>query len=169
GDFNVSRYPREHSGDRPLLSKAMMEFDQCIRKCEVKDLRQTGHLFSWSNKRTGVGAVAKKIDRAMGNWLWLKECSDFQAHFPPPDISDHSPCILPFQRPNFPGVRPFKYLNVWASHSSFLSVVEEVWSRCVEGSPLEVVGQKLRMLKPALKELHRTSFKDLVSVCASLK
>ncbi|GAV58353.1 Exo_endo_phos domain-containing protein [Cephalotus follicularis] len=84
GDFNVSRYPREHSGDRPLLSKAMVEFDQCIRKCEVEDLRQTGHLFSWSNKRTWDGAVAKKIDRAIGNWLWFKECSDFQAHFPPP-------------------------------------------------------------------------------------
>ncbi|GAV88870.1 Exo_endo_phos domain-containing protein/DUF4283 domain-containing protein/zf-CCHC_4 domain-containing protein, partial [Cephalotus follicularis] len=38
GDFNVSRFPREHSGDRPLFSKAMVEFDQCIRKCEVEDL-----------------------------------------------------------------------------------------------------------------------------------
>ncbi|GAV68832.1 Exo_endo_phos domain-containing protein, partial [Cephalotus follicularis] len=169
GDFNVSRFPREHSGDRPLFSKAMEEFDQCIRKREVEDLRKTGHLFSWSNKRTGAEVVAKKIDRAMGNWFWFKECSDFQAHFSPLGISDHSRCILPFQWPNFPGVRPFKYLNVWASHPSFLSVVEEVWSRCVEGSPLEIVGQKLRMLKPALKEIHRSYFKDPVSVCTSLK
>ncbi|GAV86640.1 LOW QUALITY PROTEIN: Exo_endo_phos domain-containing protein/DUF4283 domain-containing protein/zf-CCHC_4 domain-containing protein, partial [Cephalotus follicularis] len=93
GDFNVSRYPREHSGVRPLLSKSMVEFDQCIRKCEVEDLRKT-HLFSWSNKRSGARAVAKKIDRAMGNCYWFKECSDFQAHFPHPGISDHSPCIL---------------------------------------------------------------------------
>ncbi|GAV74067.1 Exo_endo_phos domain-containing protein [Cephalotus follicularis] len=126
GDFNVSRFPMEHSGIRPMLSKSTVEFNQCIRKCKIEDLQQTGHLFSWSNKRSGAGTVAKKIGRAMGNWYWFKEFSDLQAHFPPPGISDHSPCILAFQRSNSPGVRPFKYLNVWASNPSFLSVVEEV-------------------------------------------
>ncbi|GAV69755.1 hypothetical protein CFOL_v3_13256 [Cephalotus follicularis] len=124
GDFNVSRYPSEHSGERPLLSSHMIEFERCIRKCEIEDLRQTGHFFSWSNKRPGGEAVAKKIDRAMANWCWFKEFSNLQAHFPPHGISDHSPCILPFQRSIFPGVRPFKYLNAWASHPSFLGLVK---------------------------------------------
>ncbi|GAV87211.1 Exo_endo_phos domain-containing protein [Cephalotus follicularis] len=46
GDFNVSHYPSEHSGERLLSSSHMIEFEQCIRKCEIEDLRQTGHFFS---------------------------------------------------------------------------------------------------------------------------
>ncbi|GAV75294.1 hypothetical protein CFOL_v3_18773 [Cephalotus follicularis] len=83
-------------GGRPLLSKAMAEFEHCIRKREIEDLRQTGHLFSWNNKRTESGAVAKKIDRGLGNLWWFKEFSDLKAQFLRPGISDHSPCILPF-------------------------------------------------------------------------
>ncbi|GAV69035.1 Exo_endo_phos domain-containing protein [Cephalotus follicularis] len=169
GDFNVSRYPSKHIGERPLLSSHMIEFERCIEKCEIEDLRQTGHFFSLSNKRARGESVGKKIDRAMGNWCWFNEFSDLQAHFPPPGISDHSPCIMPFQRSIFSGARPFKYLNAWASHPSFLGLVKEVWSRRVEGSMLEVVGKKLRMLKPILKELHRNFFKDPVSECGKLK
>ncbi|GAV92739.1 Exo_endo_phos domain-containing protein [Cephalotus follicularis] len=103
GDFDVSRYPREHTGNRLVSSKAMEEFELCIRKCEIEDLRQTGQFFTWNNKRTGAEAIAKKIDRALGNWWWFKEFSDIQAVFPPPGISDHSPCILPLQRPSIRG------------------------------------------------------------------
>ncbi|GAV78195.1 hypothetical protein CFOL_v3_21663 [Cephalotus follicularis] len=147
----------------------MIEFERCIKKCEIEDLRQTRLFFSWSNKRAGGGAVAKKIDRAMDNWCWLKDFSDLQAHFPPPSISDHSPCILPLQRSNSPGVKPFKYLNAWDSHPCFLGLVKEVWSRRMEGSLLEVVGKKLRMIKPVLKELHRNFFKDPVLESAMIK
>ncbi|GAV92929.1 hypothetical protein CFOL_v3_36307 [Cephalotus follicularis] len=147
----------------------MLDFEQCIRKCEVQDLRQTGCFFSWSNKRTGNGAIAKKIDRVMGNWEWLKRFSSVQAHFPPPGISDHSPCIIPLSMPQSQGGRPFKYLNIWGEHPSFLGKVNEVWSLPVGGSPMERVARKLRMLKPVLKELHREFFKDPVTICANLK
>ncbi|GAV92873.1 LOW QUALITY PROTEIN: hypothetical protein CFOL_v3_36251, partial [Cephalotus follicularis] len=157
----------EHSGNRLVSSKAMEEFEHCIRKCEIEDLRQTGQFFTWNNKRTGAEAIAKKIDRALGNWWWFKEFSDIQAEFLPPGISDHSPCFLPLQRPSIRGGRPFKYLNVWASHQSFLGLVRDV-QRQLEGSPMEVVGKKLRLLKPLLKELHNRSFKDPSTVCTNL-
>ncbi|GAV70945.1 hypothetical protein CFOL_v3_14442 [Cephalotus follicularis] len=147
----------------------MMKFEQCIMKCEVQDLRQTGCFFSWSNKRSGNGAVAKKIDRVMGNWEWIKRFSFLQAHFPPLGISDHSPCIVRLRRPNNQGVRPFKYLNIWATHPSFLERVKEVWDLPVGGSPMEMVARKLRLLKPVLKELHRNYFKDPNMTCSKLK
>ncbi|GAV69150.1 hypothetical protein CFOL_v3_12651, partial [Cephalotus follicularis] len=68
GNFNVSRWPTKYSGGRPVLSKAMEEFGECIKKREMEDLRQTWLFFSWSNKRAGQGAIAKKIDRVFGNW-----------------------------------------------------------------------------------------------------
>ncbi|GAV86107.1 hypothetical protein CFOL_v3_29540 [Cephalotus follicularis] len=147
----------------------MEEFGECIKNCEMEDLSQTGLFFSWSNKRAGQGAIAKKIDRVLGNWGWFNECGNLQVHFPPPGISDHSPSILQLKRLSFSRARPFKYLNVWASHPSFLALVNEVWSQPVGGSPLEAVGRKLRMLKSVLKELHRKYFKDLSTTCTLLK
>ncbi|GAV59693.1 LOW QUALITY PROTEIN: DUF4283 domain-containing protein, partial [Cephalotus follicularis] len=67
GDFNVSRYPHEHSGSSQVISKAMKEFIDCLNAIEVDDFRQTGNLFSWSNKRKGSAAISNKIDRILGN------------------------------------------------------------------------------------------------------
>ncbi|GAV92701.1 LOW QUALITY PROTEIN: Exo_endo_phos domain-containing protein/DUF4283 domain-containing protein, partial [Cephalotus follicularis] len=168
GDFNVSRWPHEQSGGRAVVSKAMKELGECIKKCELEDLRQMGMFFSWSNKRAGGEAVAKKIDRVMGNWGWFNDFGQMHALFPPPGISDHSPCIIQFKKPSFTGSRPFKYLNVWASHPSFLEVVKQVWAQG-GGPPLVAVGMKLRMLKRALKEFHRTHFKELATDCSRLR
>ncbi|GAV92663.1 hypothetical protein CFOL_v3_36041 [Cephalotus follicularis] len=147
----------------------MREFGECIKKCELEDLRQIGMLYTWSNKRAGEGAVAKKIDRALGNWGWFNEYSQAQALFPPPGISDHSPCIIQVKKPSFTGSRPFKYLNLWASHPAFLEVVQQVWAQPVEAPPLDAVGMKLRLLKRALKEFHRTHFKELETECTRLR
>ncbi|GAV83750.1 LOW QUALITY PROTEIN: Exo_endo_phos domain-containing protein/DUF4283 domain-containing protein/UBN2 domain-containing protein, partial [Cephalotus follicularis] len=168
GDFNVSRSPNEHSGGRPVLSKAMREFGECIKKCELEDLRQAGCFFSWSNKRAGVEAVSKKLDRAMGNW-GFKEFNHVQALFPTPGISDHSPCIIQFKKARLSGSRPFKYLNILVSHPDFLDAVRQVWSQTMEDTPLEAVGKKLRMLKPVLKEFHRRHFNSLATECMKVK
>ncbi|GAV75836.1 Exo_endo_phos domain-containing protein [Cephalotus follicularis] len=53
GDFNVSRYPHEHSGGRGSFSIAMKEFESCIQKCELEDIRQSGRVFTSDNKRLG--------------------------------------------------------------------------------------------------------------------
>ncbi|GAV85491.1 Exo_endo_phos domain-containing protein [Cephalotus follicularis] len=169
GDFNVSRWPNEHSGGRPMLSKAIREFSECIKKCELQDLRQAGFFFSWSNKRTGVEAMSKKIDRVMGNWGWFKEFNHVKAMFPSMGISNHSPCIIQFKKAFISSSCPFKYLNVWASYPSFLDVVKQVWPQTVEASPLEAVRKKLRILKPVLKEFHTRHFNNLATECTRLK
>ncbi|GAV92699.1 hypothetical protein CFOL_v3_36077 [Cephalotus follicularis] len=147
----------------------MSEFGDCIRKCEVEDLRQTGCFYTWNNKRAGVEAVSKKLDRALGNWGWFKEFNHVQAFFPTLGVSDHSPCILQLKTSCRSGLRPFKYLNAWASHPEFLDVVRRVWAQPVDGNPLEAVGRKLRMLKQVLKEFHRKHFNNLTLECTKIK
>ncbi|GAV57210.1 Exo_endo_phos domain-containing protein, partial [Cephalotus follicularis] len=67
GDFNVTRYPHKHSGGRGSIFIAMKEFEGCIHKCELEDIRQSGSVFTWDNRRIGGDFVAKKLDRVMGN------------------------------------------------------------------------------------------------------
>ncbi|GAV67935.1 hypothetical protein CFOL_v3_11438 [Cephalotus follicularis] len=59
GDFNVSRFPHEHLNGPPRVSKAMSEFNECLKSMEVDDIRSVGRFFTWSNKRVGNFAVNK--------------------------------------------------------------------------------------------------------------
>ncbi|GAV92565.1 hypothetical protein CFOL_v3_35943 [Cephalotus follicularis] len=164
GDFNVSMLVQEQLGGKPGLSKSMMEFEACIRDCEIEDIRQTRCFYTWNNKRSGRELITKKLDRVMGNWLWFQQVGHLQVHFCAPGISDHSPAELHLRsRP--PGLgRAFKFLNIWASYPSFLGIVRQVWAAEVSGTPLEVVAKKLKLLKHALQRLHGNHFKNPTSL-----
>ncbi|GAV80743.1 hypothetical protein CFOL_v3_24203 [Cephalotus follicularis] len=173
GDFNVSRFPHEHSGGRPVVSRVMKEFEECIQACEIEDLRQLSRLFTWSNKGGRRGKrnelVTKKLDRVLGNWHCFNTLSHLQAHFLEPGISDHSPVVLQLQEVKSPIGRQFKYLNVWGSYLKFASVVQKAWQadlQSMHGSPLETVSYKLKLLKSLLRDLHWRYFNDIPSAAA---
>ncbi|GAV89257.1 hypothetical protein CFOL_v3_32675 [Cephalotus follicularis] len=166
GDFNVSRSVQEQLRGKLRLSKSILEFEDCIWDCELEDIRQTGCFYTWNNKRSGIDLITKKLDRVMGNWLWFQQVGHLQVHFHVPGISDHSPAKLQLRsRPPSLG-RSFKFLNIWASHPSFLGIVRHVWAAEVVGTLLEVVAKKLKMLKPALQRLHNEYFKNPASLVA---
>ncbi|GAV71622.1 hypothetical protein CFOL_v3_15112, partial [Cephalotus follicularis] len=149
-DFNLSRYPHERIGGRGSISSAMKEFESCIHKCELEDIRQSWRVFTWNNKRLGVDFMAKKLDRVMGNWQCFDSLSHLTSYFPTPGISDHSPAIIQFHNQDSPMGRNFKYLNTWASHLSFLNVVKAAWQAELpgrQGTPLEKIGRKLKLIK----------------------
>ncbi|GAV61483.1 hypothetical protein CFOL_v3_05010 [Cephalotus follicularis] len=144
----------------------MEDFEKCIQKCELEDIRHSGRVFIWTNKRLGEDFVAKKLDRVLGNWNCFDSTSHLSAHFPTLGISDHSPVVIHFQNQDHSFGRNFKYLNIWGSHPSFLSVVKEALLAELlgrQGTPLENVSHKLKRVKQGLKELHRKFFKDVSS------
>ncbi|GAV87789.1 Exo_endo_phos domain-containing protein [Cephalotus follicularis] len=121
GDFNVTRYGNEHASCSST-TKAMLEFNNAVMAAELEDLMSTGCVYTWNNRRMGNGAIAKKLDRALGNWQWFKSLGDTYAQFHPPGISDHSPITIQMRVQQFRG-RPFKFLNHWANDNRFLHVV----------------------------------------------
>ncbi|GAV77378.1 Exo_endo_phos domain-containing protein [Cephalotus follicularis] len=108
GDFNVSRYPHEHSGRRGIVSNAMKEFECCIHECELEDIKQSGRVFTWNNKMLGKDFLAKKLDRVIGNWHCFNSTSHLTAHFSAPGISDHSPVVIQFHNQDSTLRRNFK-------------------------------------------------------------
>ncbi|GAV87452.1 Exo_endo_phos domain-containing protein [Cephalotus follicularis] len=93
GDFNVTRFGTEHASIS-TITKAMQDFNKAVLTAELEDLTRTGCLYRWNNRMKGDGAIAKKPDRAHGNWQWFKSLGDTYAHFHPPRISDHSPITI---------------------------------------------------------------------------
>ncbi|GAV89526.1 hypothetical protein CFOL_v3_32940 [Cephalotus follicularis] len=102
----------------------------------------------------------------MGNWHCFNSMNHLKDHISAPGNSDHSPAIIQFHNLDSPLGRNFKYLNIWASHPSFLNVVKEAWLVELpgrQGIPLERIGHKLKLVKQGLKELHRKFFNDIAS------
>ncbi|GAV92397.1 LOW QUALITY PROTEIN: Exo_endo_phos domain-containing protein/DUF4283 domain-containing protein/zf-CCHC_4 domain-containing protein, partial [Cephalotus follicularis] len=150
GDFNVTRFGNEHSTSSGV-TKAMKDFNRAVLTAKLEDLSGSGMRYTWCNMRHGQGAISKKLDRALGNWLWFKHMGDSYAHFPP-GISDHSPITIQFRdKQQFRG-RPFKFLNFWSKSEKFLQTVEGEWAKVHNGSPLIVLHRKLKCLKACFKE-----------------
>ncbi|GAV83915.1 hypothetical protein CFOL_v3_27360 [Cephalotus follicularis] len=155
GDFNVTRYGSEHTSSR-TITKAMQEFNRTLVSAELEDLRSSGLLHTWSNMRTGEEAIAKKLDRALGNWQWFKTLGDTYAHFHPPGISDHSPVSIQVRNMQQYRGRPFKFINFWVKNEKFLQVVSQEWAKVHAGSPLIVIHKKLKSLKTCLRKFSTT-------------
>ncbi|GAV92786.1 hypothetical protein CFOL_v3_36164 [Cephalotus follicularis] len=151
GDFNVTRYGSEHTSSR-TITKAMQDLNRALTSAELEDLSCSGLHYTWSNKRTGTEAIAKKLDRALGNWQWFNILGDAYAHFHPPGISDHSSVSIRVRSRQQNGGRPFKFINIWAKHDKFSQVVRQEWDKGHAGSPLIVIHKKLKSLKSSLRE-----------------
>ncbi|GAV92610.1 hypothetical protein CFOL_v3_35988 [Cephalotus follicularis] len=115
----------------------MEEFNSAIRSVELEDLRSTGFKFTWNNMRSGLAAISKKLDRALGNWEWFRIFGDSYAHTYNQGISDHAPISIQMRQQVQTAGRPFKFLNFWAHHHDFLGIVRHIWSQTHAGSPCE--------------------------------
>lgn len=67
----------------------VQDFQCCMREVGLTDIPYSGSLFTRSNRRE-KGFLAKKLDRIMANFQWLKMFPEYYAQFLAPDISDHS-------------------------------------------------------------------------------
>ncbi|XP_028074446.1 uncharacterized protein LOC114276808 [Camellia sinensis] len=163
GDFNAIRYPYEKSGGSVSWSRVKEEFNSYILKSELVDLSYGGCQFTWANKRTSVDYIATKIDRVLVNEAWLDTFPASFATFLPSGISDHSPAVVNVSDKKSSFKKPFKYLDFWADHKDFNSVVSRVWNQYIYGVPTYRVCQKLRYLKPELKALNKKDFSDITT------
>ncbi|GAV81031.1 Exo_endo_phos domain-containing protein [Cephalotus follicularis] len=157
GDFNVSRFPHEQLNGPPRVSKAMSEFNECLKSMEVDDIKSVGRFFTWSNKRVGNFVVNKKLDRVLGNWEWHNHFNHSLAHFHNPGVSDHSLVSVSLSDFRSNGNKPFKFLNFWVKDDRFLDIVRRVWDQRAIDNPLETVLCKLRNLKRELKSVFKKS------------
>ncbi|KAK3189463.1 hypothetical protein Dsin_029024 [Dipteronia sinensis] len=95
GDFNVSRSGGESIGGCSRILGAMEEFNDCLQSLELDDLRFSGFLHTWCNKRSN-GCISKKLDRVLVNNDWLVKFENSEAIFFPSSISDHCPSMVNF-------------------------------------------------------------------------
>ncbi|KAK3193362.1 hypothetical protein Dsin_024672 [Dipteronia sinensis] len=93
GDFNVSRRVDESIGACFRISGAMEEYNDCLQSSELDDLRFTGFLHTWCNKRSN-SCISMKLDRVLVNNDWIVKFENSEAIFLPPIILDHCSSVV---------------------------------------------------------------------------
>ncbi|KAL7161752.1 hypothetical protein ACSBR2_042264 [Camellia fascicularis] len=152
GDFNVVQFSHEKMEGKEVWSHANEFFNSLVLEFELDDLCYKGCQFTWSNKRGGESLLMR------GGLLLILILMLF---FFPPGVSDHSPVVVHLGGEEAKFRKPFKFFDFWANHFSFLPRVHGVWVKYIRGSPMFRVCQKLKTLKPILKDLNKKEYSEI--------
>ncbi|XP_057771087.1 uncharacterized protein LOC130990877 [Salvia miltiorrhiza] len=159
GDFNAIKGAHERLSTAVPSRSACKEFCDFIDATNFIESPTSGLYFTWSGRRLLPRHVESRLDRALFSTSFAENWSDIVTHALPRVTSDHSPLIFKCSSNNAITRRPFKFLNMWVSHPSFLDMVNDSWSASVDSRcPIYRVMSKLRRLRGDIRIWNRTTF-----------
>ena len=129
GDFNDILNTEEKWGGNSPSNSRMSEFRNCINACNMIDLGLSGPKFTWSNCHDINSLIMERLDRALANPNWRILFPEASVSHLTRTHSDHCPILLTLC-PTIPHSlpRPFRFENIWFSHSEFPKIVEQAWA-----------------------------------------
>ena len=119
GDFNVVRFPSEHSGSANFTS-AMLRSTNFISKESLFDLPLVGRNFTWSN--SGKVVANSRLDRFLLSADWEEKFPSVCQRRLPRLMFDHFPILLEGGNLH-EGKKPFRFENMWLKDEGFLGRV----------------------------------------------
>jgi hypothetical protein len=158
GDFHSVLSPVHRINGAPVTMYETRDFQMCVDSLRLTELQFSGNFYTWCNKSIGPKRISSKLDWAFGDVTWMQVYGHLEPRFLPSSISDHSPMLLSFQCQVTTGGRPFRFLNILASHDEFHSRVAEAWHTDIQGNAMYRVWEKLKAVKRSMKILHKNSF-----------
>ncbi|XP_058096318.1 uncharacterized protein LOC131241978 [Magnolia sinica] len=152
GDFNITRYPEDHSRRR-RPSSAMARFSNWIQQEELIDLPLLGARFTWTNGR--ASPIQSRLDRLLVSPEWLEAFLTIKKITLPRTTSDHYPILLTVEDENW-GPKPFRFNSSWLHLEGLHQKIVEWWkSFQVKGFAGHKLLYRLKLLKEKLKEWRR--------------
>ncbi|XP_070056929.1 uncharacterized protein [Nicotiana tomentosiformis] len=80
----------------------------------------------------------------------------------PPEYEDFAFCTTNF-------VKPFRFLNFWTNHATFMDVVRHNWEADFIGDQFLMFKQNIKRVKAALSKWNRETFGDIIKQLAILE
>ncbi|GKV42356.1 hypothetical protein SLEP1_g49767 [Rubroshorea leprosula] len=161
GDFNTTLNYGERVKPSGVIWGDTSELKDFVSRMEVFDLQFSGAFFTWSNKQGENDRLWCKLDRVMANSTWVSAFPNTSVIFLNPQSSDHSPSLVTVDVLMNKKPKPFRFCNAWSKDETFLDLVREAWSVDIQGCPMFVVVQKLKLVKQKMKQLHRNRYGNL--------
>ncbi|XP_075082443.1 uncharacterized protein LOC142166836 [Nicotiana tabacum] len=161
GDFNVLLNEKEKIGGLPVYPPEYEDFAFCVNSCELFDTGYKGSPFTWWNGRPNAECIFRSLDIIFVN-------SPFQSLFPTTEVehlirtgSDHAPLFMTCGDKTTTFAKPFKFLNFWTKHASFMEAVRQNWQADFTCDPFLMFKQKLKRVKIALSKWSRLTYGDI--------
>ncbi|XP_075076924.1 uncharacterized protein LOC142163521 [Nicotiana tabacum] len=124
GDFNVILSEEEKYKTLPVYLIEIEDFAYCVDICALYDLGFKGILHTWWNVRFDIDCICKTLDRFFENQQFLDLSPILKVEHLIKYGSDHTPLLLSCNI-TVQVKKPFKLLNFWTKHETFLKVVKE--------------------------------------------
>ena len=91
GDFNALLYIQDRLGGDEVQDSEVREHAECIKYCELPEMRSFGSYYSWSNKGRNGKRLWSRIDRASTNLEWYNIFEFAQVDYMVEGISNRCP------------------------------------------------------------------------------
>ncbi|XP_070026034.1 uncharacterized protein [Nicotiana sylvestris] len=146
--FVYAKY--EKIGGLPIHPPEYEDFASCINSCGLFDQEYKESPFIWWKGRPNVACIFKRLDRILVNFPFQNMLPTIKVEHIIRIGSDHADFLMTCgeQTANF--FKPFRFLNFWAKHATFLDV-------------------KLKKLKATLSKWSREIFGDIFKQLAILE
>lgn len=118
GDFNNVVKVEEKIGGSMVSEKKYNDLNYMMNKTELYEMESKGDYFSWSNKQ-GENAIHSRIDRILGNTVWMQKHVNVVLTNMSPNVFDHSILILNEQLQSPVRTYNFKFTNSAADLDNF--------------------------------------------------
>ena len=147
GDFNEVLSPHER-GSQNVSQEGVADFSNFIQSVELMEILPSNGTFTWFH-----GSRKSKLDRCLANPEWVEKFPNLFVSLLNRTISDHCPLLLQSSSRNW-GPKPFRFMNCWISHPSYLPLIRQSWEKA---SNLPVT-EKLKLVKADLRDWNKTKF-----------
>ena len=159
------------------MTTDMQEFKECVNNIEVEDIASSGLFYTWTKNLHKVKAgiksgVLKKLDRIIGNEVFIGMFAQAHAIFLPYLISDHCPTMLNLPNAICAKKKAFKFANFVAEKKEFLPLVKQYWEEEFVGCEMFKTVKRLKNLKKHLKRLaweKGNVFENVINIRDKLK
>ncbi|XP_070013002.1 uncharacterized protein [Nicotiana sylvestris] len=160
-DFNVILSEEEKYGGLPVYLSEVEDFAHCADTCALCDLGFKRSLYNWWNGRSEIDCIFKRLDSFLANQQFLDlfpvlEIDDLIKYG-----SDHAHLLLSYNIDTVQIKKPFKFLNFWTKHESFLKTVKENWEADSIVNTFIIFQSKLKKVKSALAVWSKETFVDI--------
>ncbi|XP_070053923.1 uncharacterized protein LOC142173525 [Nicotiana tabacum] len=161
GAFNVILSEEEKYGGLRVYRSEVEDFAHFVGTCALYDLGFKGSLYTWWNGRSYDACIFKSLDRYLANQQFQDLFSALEVEHLIKYGSDHAPLLLYCNADIVQVKKPFKFLNLWTNHDTFLKVVKENCHTDCMGNPFILFQNMMKNVKKALAAWSKEIFGDI--------
>ncbi|CAM8995780.1 unnamed protein product [Rhodiola kirilowii] len=166
GDFNEICTSSETTSRNVSRLIHMEHFREVLMDCGLMDLGYKGSKFTYSNRRQGSEEVVSRLDRAVGDDLWVDRFPNAIIEHLISHRSDHCPLLLSFDGNTQSHHKLFRFESMWMRDASLVDMIKDSWT---PNNTSISLNHKLADLSQHLKSWNKRNFGNVGSHLKRLK